>query len=88
MRSGDRDETTPAWHADIVRHGVADPCLVDHAIIAGAGHFSFMSPFPDAMMRPDFPPAHDPPGFDRTLFQPILSREIAGFLRRKLQNRS
>lgn len=47
-----------------------------------------MSPFPDAMMRPDFPPAHDPPGFDRTLFQPILSREIAGFLRRKLQNRS
>ena len=82
MRSGKRDEITPPWHADIVRRGVADAGLVDHSIIAGAGHFSFMSPFPASMNRPDFPPSRDPPGFDRAAFQPILLQDIVEFLRR------
>ena len=67
-----------------MRRGVADAGLVDYAIVADAGHFSFMSPFPASMNRPDFPPSHDPPGFDRTAFQPILERDIVEFLRQTL----
>lgn len=84
MWSGDRDKITTPWHAELVKAGVPDPSLIDHRTIAGAGHFSFMSAFPPEMNRPDFPPAHDPKGFDRRQLQPYLHAEILSFLRRTL----
>jgi hypothetical protein len=36
------------------------------------------------MLRPNFPPAQDPPGFDRTKYQPLMNAEISAFLRRTL----
>ncbi|MCA9539066.1 MAG: alpha/beta fold hydrolase [Myxococcales bacterium] len=81
MRTGEQDIVTPEWHADIVRTGVPDPQRVDHRVVPGAGHFSFQSPFPPEMLRSDFPPAHDPPGFDRAAYQSVLNAEIIHFLR-------
>ena len=82
--SGEKDTITTSWHAEIVLRGVRDPALIDHELIAGAGHFSFMSPFPAAMVRPDFPPSQDPEGFDRAGFQPVLEARIVAFLGRDL----
>jgi hypothetical protein len=65
MRTGERDEITPASQAEIVIHGVFDASLVEHKLIPGAGHFSVMSTFPPEMIHPDFPPSQDPKGFDR-----------------------
>lgn len=81
MRSAERDEFTLAEHAALVVRGVRDPARVDHRVVPNAGHFSFLTPFPPAMVRPDFLPAHDPPGFDRAAFQRELGDEVVTFLR-------
>ncbi|MBA2682016.1 MAG: alpha/beta fold hydrolase [Ktedonobacteraceae bacterium] len=84
MRTGERDEITPASHADTVIRGVFDPSLVDHKVIPGAGHFSVMSKFPPEMIRSDFPPSQDPEGFNREEIQPSLYADIVDFLKRTL----
>jgi len=84
MRTGERDEHAPAFHAAIVLHGLAGRARVDHRVVPNAGHFSFQSPFPPAMTRPEFPPSQDPPGFDRAAFQPLLQAEVLAFLRTEL----
>lgn len=84
MRTGEHDVHTPAIHAQTILRGVPDAQRVDHRLVPGAGHFSFQSPFPPAMTRPDFPPSQDPAGFDRVAFQPVLHAEILTFLRASL----
>jgi predicted dienelactone hydrolase len=82
MRTGACDAITPSLHAQIVLEGVADRLRVEHRIVENAGHFSFQSPFPPAMVRADFPPSQDPPGFDRASYHDQLNGEILDFLRR------
>ena len=84
IRTGERDTITPAVHAKTVIDGVFDASLVDHKVIPGAGHFSFMSQFPPEMVRPDFAPSQDPRGFRREDIQPALYAEIVDFLKRTL----
>ncbi len=84
LESGELDDLAPDMHAQVILRGVPDRAQVDHRIVAGAGHFSFQTPFPPAMVRPDFPPSQDPPGFDRAAFQPILHRDIEAFFRATL----
>lgn len=85
LRSGAEDHLAPpAVHAEIVERGLAHLASFDAARVPRAGHFSFQSPFPPAMTRPDFPPSQDPPGFDRASYQPVLAAEVTSFLRRAL----
>ncbi|MBB2205490.1 alpha/beta hydrolase family protein [Gluconacetobacter takamatsuzukensis] len=84
MRTAAEDDVTPPALADIVMRGVPDPALVDNRCVPGAGHFSFLSPFPANMVRPDFAPSQDPPGFDRAAFQPVMAEEIGAFLHRTM----
>jgi predicted dienelactone hydrolase len=84
MRTGEKDQVTPAEHARKVIDGVADAALVEHQEIAGAGHFAFMSKFPPELERPNFPPSQDPPGFDRVAIQPAFFADVVEFLRRTL----
>ena len=84
IRTGEKDELTPAEHAQNVIGGVGAPELVEHKEIAGAHHFAFMSKFPPEMTRPNFKPSQDPPGFDRDAVQPALFADITEFLQRRL----
>jgi predicted dienelactone hydrolase len=84
MRTGEKDQVTPAEHARNVIDGVADAALVEHKEIAGGGHFAFMSKFPPELTRPNFPPSQDPPGFDRAAIQPEFFADVVEFLRRVL----
>jgi predicted dienelactone hydrolase len=84
MRTAEHDEHTLAMHAEIILRGVPHPGRIDHRVVPNAGHFSFQSPFPPAMTRPEFPPSQDPAGFDRAAFQPVLHAEILAFLRASL----
>lgn len=86
MLTGERDEHTPVFHAEIILRGVPHPERIQYRVVPGAGHFSFQSPFPPAMVRPEFPPSQDPAGFDRAAFQPVLHAEILTFLRASLSN--
>jgi predicted dienelactone hydrolase len=84
MRTGEKDEITGASQAETVISGVYDSSLVEHKVIAGAGHFFAMSPFPKEMIRADFPPSQDPMGFRREDIQSVLYAEIVEFLQRLL----
>lgn len=82
MYTGGRDELAPAaFHGAIVLLGVRNPARVRHRVVEEAGHFSFQSPFPPELVRPDFAPSQDPPGIDRAALQPLLADEITAFLR-------
>ncbi|ODP26236.1 hypothetical protein PTI45_04076 [Paenibacillus nuruki] len=80
MLDAEQDQYTPYFHAQIVLHGVAHPQQVEYRTIQNAGHFSFLSPFPETMKNPAFPPSQDPAGFNRTDFHEILNSDILNFL--------
>jgi predicted dienelactone hydrolase len=84
LLSGEKDEMTPARHAEVVKRGVLDETRVEHRTVPNAGHYSFLSPFPAARVSPTFPPSQDPPGFDRLRFHEELCVEVSAFLRRVL----
>lgn len=85
MITGNRDVSTPAMHAEIVKRGVPSTTPLEHRVVHNAGHFAFLSPFPPEMQRPGFLPAQDPPGFDRDPFQSVLGDDVAAFLERVLR---
>jgi predicted dienelactone hydrolase len=82
--TGELDDVTPS--EDIRRDLQTLPTSVSSelVVIRGAGHYSFVSPFPAAMRRPDFPPSQDPEGFDRERFHTELPGIIESFLARAL----
>jgi len=84
MLTAEHDPHTPEGHAEIVRRGLPPATPLAHRVVPGAGHFSFLSPFPAAMTTPAFAPSQDPPGFDRARFHAALYAEVTDFLGRVL----
>jgi predicted dienelactone hydrolase len=82
LLTAENDEFVPAEFGAVVERGVRSPVQVEARVVARAGHFAFMSPFPATMVRPEFPPSQDPRGFDREAYQPVLHAEVLDFLRR------
>ena len=80
----EHDAFTPPDHVARVLDQVPDRTQITHHNIENAGHFSFLSPFPEAMTSPDFPPSQDPDGFDRVAFQQRMAGEIIAFLEKTL----
>ncbi len=76
----EHDVFTPPEHAARVLDQVPDRTQITHHLIENAGHFSFLSPFPEAMRSPGFPPSQDPDGFERAAFQQRLAGEVVAFL--------
>ncbi|OUJ76164.1 alpha/beta hydrolase family protein [Hymenobacter crusticola] len=84
LLTGEVDVHTPIEHAHVILNGVPDPAKVQHRVVENAGHFSFLSPFPEARVSPAFPPSQDPPGFDRASFHDELNAEVLAFLSQEL----
>jgi len=82
--AGERDPITPAESIRKVLSQLPASTPLEFSVVAGAGHFSFLTPFPEAMQRPNFPPSQDPPGFDREQFHRELPETIRAFLARTL----
>lgn len=82
--AGSHDTMTPVWQAELVANGVDPSKPAAVVVVEGAGHYSFLSPFPASMHTPAFVPAQDPPGFDRAQFHARLAPEIGEFLRASL----
>jgi dienelactone hydrolase len=84
MLASYHDELSPYFYmCQIVLDGVPDPAQVQYRLFENAGHYSFLSPWPDAMKSPAFPPSQDPPGFDRRSFLDGMYVEIADFLKQQ-----
>ena len=82
--AAEKDEYLPPQHSEQVLQGVPVTTPLLFRVVANAGHFSFLTPFPPHRTRPDFPPSQDPLGFDRPQFQVEMAREVAGFLAQHL----
>ena len=84
MLTGERDTVTPPFHAEILQKGLPETTLLEHHVIPNAGHFSFLAPFPEFRVSPQFAPSQDPPGFDRPAFHRQLNPQVLRFLRQYL----
>lgn len=84
MLTAEHDPITPAWNAETVLKSIPDKSLVTFRQIENAGHFSFLSPFPESMKSAKFLPSTDPEGFDREEFHAQLPKEILAYLDEKL----
>ena len=82
--AAEKDEYLPPSHSEQILRGLPATTPLALQVVANAGHFSFLTPFPPHRTRPDFPPSQDPPGFDRPQFQVELAQEVASFLARHL----
>ena len=82
--AGEHDPITPAESIRKVLSHLPASTPLEFSVVAGAGHFSFLTPFPAALQRPNFPPSQDPPGFDREQFHRELPEIIRAFLARTL----
>lgn len=85
MITGEHDDVTPQWHADLVLDRVPERGSVHFRVVENAGHFSFLSPFPPKLKAGGFAPTLDPEGFDREAFHEELPEEIRQFLDRHLK---
>lgn len=82
--TAEHDLVTPPTMVKTSLESATDQPLLTCKEIKGAGHFSFLSPFPIAMNNPNFPPSTDPKGFDREKFHQELPKDILNFLNEKL----
>jgi len=81
LYSAQKDGVLPnEWSSDVVLHGVPDLSMITHREVENAGHFSFISPFPEGFRSPEFLPSTDPDGFDRKAYHHVLPLEILRFL--------
>lgn len=85
MLTAEHDPVTPRWQAELLLDRVPDRNQVTWREIENAGHFSFLSPFPPQMKKPQFLPSTDPEGFDREKLHERLPGEILDFLDRTLK---
>lgn len=79
VRAAERDEHVPHSFIERVLHDLPK----DYAVVPNAGHFAFMSPVPPHLAK--LPPGQDPPGFDRSAYQPQLYAEVTAFLEVQVQ---
>ena len=85
MITGEFDDITPQWHADLVLEHMPVRSQVDLRIVEKAVHYYFLSPFPPKLVAGGFAPTQDPEGFDRIAFHAELPEEIRLFLDRHLK---
>ena len=84
MFTAQHDLITPKWNGEIVLNYIPDKSKLTFKEIENAGHFSFLSPFPETMKNANFLPSTDPAGFDREKFHSQLPADILEFLNDKL----
>jgi len=80
----ERDDLTPVkYHAERLAKALA--AKAEYVLVKGAGHFSFIASFPDALRNSAGEAGRDPNGFDRNAMHETLNLEIVAFFNRTLK---
>ncbi len=66
----------------VLRNGLPERSQLTHRVVKNAGHYSFLSPFPESIKNQVGDAAKDPEGFAREQFHQELNPEILSFLRK------
>lgn len=81
MLAGEKDEFSPyIFLAQLIKERITDKTKVQYRVVENAGHYSFLSSFPESMTNVAFPPSQDPCGFNRESFHKELNAEVLDFL--------
>lgn len=70
----------PIETAEVIVNGIPNRSQISYRIVENAGHYSFLSPFPEAIKSKVGDAARDPKGFDRDRFHQELNGEVLDFL--------
>ncbi len=80
----ERDDLTPVkYHAERLAKALAPKA--EYVLIKGAGHFSFIASFPDALRNSAGEAGQDPKGLDRNAMHETINPEIVAFFNRTLK---
>ena len=82
--TGEKDDVTPSEDIRQDLRTLPPTASSEFVVVRGAGHYSFVSPFPAFMRSPDFAPGQDPEGFNREQFHTELPGIIESFLAKSL----
>jgi predicted dienelactone hydrolase len=66
----------------VLRDGLPERSQLTHRLVKNAGHYSFLSPFPEAMKNRVGDAAKDPAGFERVQFHHEMNEEVLNFLQK------
>lgn len=82
FRAGKDDVLRYPYNAEFIKENLPSP--PQYVVVPDAGHFSFITPFPEDRKAAVGAPASDPEGFDRVRFHERMNKTIALFLDRSL----
>jgi len=82
--NAEKDEYIPCSHVEIFIKGLKKDSSISCHIVKNAGHFSFLSPFPESIKAMAGVAAMDPEGFNREKFHQELNVEVLNFLKKTL----
>ena len=82
--TGEKDDVTPSEDIRQDLRTLPPTASSELVVVRGAGHYSFVSPFPAFMRSPNFLPGQDPEGFNRAQFHTELPGIIESFLAKSL----
>ena len=85
LLNAEKDEYIPCFGEEKILSGFPENLLVHQRIVKNAGHFSFLSPFPEVIRARAGVAAKDPEGFDREAFHRNLNEEVVGFLKQVME---
>lgn len=82
MLSAEKDEElTEPYHASVIKNNFPNKKLLIDCSVKNAGHYSFITPFPESIKQEVGIVGQDPEGFDRAKFHDVLSADILAFIK-------
>lgn len=88
LTAGKDSELTEPYQSEVIIKNYKNQEQLTFCSIPKAGHYSFITPFPEVMKSELGVIAADPVGFDRSAFHQLLSSDIVAFLDAKLNLRN
>lgn len=80
LRAEKDAELTEPYQAEVIARNYKNQELLTYCTVSNAGHYSFITPFPEVMKSELGVVAEDPDGFDRKAFHKLLGSDIVSFL--------
>jgi predicted dienelactone hydrolase len=80
LRAEKDSELTEPYQSEIIVNNYKDKSKLSYRMVVNAGHYSFITPFPEAIKSELGVVAKDPYGFNREEFHENLGKEIVSYL--------
>lgn len=80
LRAGNDKVLTEPYHSEVIAENLKNSGLLTYHTEPNAGHYSFITPFPESMKKNLGAVAQDPEGFNRREFDKKVCRDIIQFL--------